>query len=129
MGQGPKPVVYSVRPRVAMVQNWVASLSEKTGRTLDEWLALVRADGPPTESERRDWLKSAHQLGTNSAWWIAERCEGKGTEEDDPASYLMAAAEWVEEMYSGKKAVLRPLYEALLRAALTLGDDVRACPC
>ena len=29
-----------------MVQNWVGTLKEKTGRSLEEWLALVKKSGP-----------------------------------------------------------------------------------
>jgi hypothetical protein len=120
---------YSVHPGVLTVQNWIATLKEKTGRTLDEWLALVKEAGPAGEKERRDWLKKQHGLGTNSAWWIAERAEGKGDEADDPESYLKAAEAYVEAMFSGPKAGLRPIFEELLRIGTELGDDVRVCPC
>jgi Domain of unknown function (DUF4287) len=63
--------IYSVHPGVAMVQKWVDTLPEKTGRSLDEWIALVKKSGPETEKERREWLKEKYKLGTNSAWWIA----------------------------------------------------------
>jgi hypothetical protein len=112
-----------------MMQKWVAELPEKTGRTLDEWVSLVKEAGPPTEKERRDWLKKEHALGTNSAWWIAERAEGKGGEDADPEAYLKAAEGYVEAMFAGPKAGLRPLYDALLKLGLALGKDVRACPC
>jgi hypothetical protein len=107
----------------------VADLKSKTGRSLDEWLALVRKSGPPDEPSRREWLKSEHKLGTNTAWWLAERAEGKGAETDDPNAYLAAAERYVETMYSGKKAALRPLYDQLLRLGLSIGKDVKACPC
>jgi hypothetical protein len=112
-----------------MVQDWIAKLPEKTGRSLDEWIRLVKELGPPTEKERRDWLKSNYQLGTNSAWWIAERAEGKGLEDGDPETYLKAAAEYVEAMYAGPKSCLRPVHDALLKLARKLGNDVRVCPC
>ena len=112
-----------------MTQKWVADLKEKTGRSLDEWLNLVKKSGPPTEKERREWLKSEHGLGTNSAWWIAERAEGKGGETDDPETYLRSAEKSVEEMLGGKKAALRPAYDALLQLGLSMGKDVKACPC
>ena len=121
--------VYSVHPGVLMTRKWVATLKEKTGRSLDEWLELVKKSGPATEKERRDWLKKEHGLGTNSAWWIAERAEGKGAETDDPDAYLRAAEGHVEKMYSGGKAGLRPIYDALLKLGLALGKDVKACPC
>jgi len=121
--------LYSVHPGVLMTQKWVSTLKEKTGHSLAEWLKQVKKSGPPTEKERREWLKDAHGLGTNSAWWIAERAEGKGTETDDPEAYLRAAEKYVEEMYSGGKAGLRPIYDALLKLALGLAKDVKACPC
>ena len=33
---------YGVHPGVAMVQKWVAELKEKTGRSLEEWIALAK---------------------------------------------------------------------------------------
>ncbi len=121
--------IYSVHPGVKMVQDWVASLPEKTGRSLDEWLKLIRKEGPPTEEERRDWLKTKYNLGTNSAWWLAERADGKGTEDSDTEAYLEAAEMYVDEMYSGGKAGLRPIYDALLKLGLKIGKDAKACPC
>jgi hypothetical protein len=112
-----------------MVQKWLSELKEKTGRSLDEWIALAKKEGPATEQERREWLKIQHKLGTNSAWWIAARVEGKESEEDSPESYLAAAPKYVDEQYSGKKESLRPLYENVLRVAAKLGADVKACPC
>jgi hypothetical protein len=123
--------LYSVHPGVAIVQKWICELPEKTGRSLDEWLALVQAEGPPTEKERRTWLKEKHGLGTNGAWWIAERSVAKtmGHAEDDPETYLQAGEEYVEAMFAGPKAGLRPVYDALLQLGLSLGSDVKACPC
>jgi hypothetical protein len=121
---------YSVHPGVLTTQAWVASLKEKTGRTLQEWIALVKEDGPPAEKERREWLKKQYGLGTNAAWWIAERAEGKGTEADDPETYLQQAEQYVADMFAGpKRAGLLPLYEELLRVGKALGSDVRVCPC
>jgi hypothetical protein len=121
--------LYSVHPSVLMTRKWVATLQEKTGRSLDEWLAVVKESGPKDEKERREWLKQEYKLGTNSAWWIAERAAGKGGETDDPAVYLRAAEQYVDKMYSGPKADLRPLYDKLLALAFGLGRDVKACPC
>lgn len=125
----PSPSAYSVHPGVAMVEKWIADLPVKTGRSLDQWVALVKKSGPATENERREWLKREHGFGTNNAWWIAARVEGKGTEEDSPEAYLKAAEIFVRDMYSGKKAALVPLYAPLLKLGFSLGKDVKACPC
>jgi hypothetical protein len=120
--------VYGIHPGVAMIQNAIASLPAKTGRSLDEWIALVRTEGPKGEAARREWLKKEHRLGTNYAGWIAERAEGRG-EDGDPDKYLETAERYVEDMFTGPKAELRPIYDGLLKIGLSTGKDVKACPC
>jgi hypothetical protein len=120
--------LYDVHPGVAMVQKWVAELKSKTGRSLEEWLTLVKKEGPKEEKARREWLKAKHKLGTNSAWWISERAAGKGGE-DSPEEYLRIAARHVEEQYAGPKEKLRPIFDELLKIGRALGDDVKVCPC
>lgn len=122
-------VLYDVHPGVAMVQKWIADLKEKTGRSLEEWTAFVRKEGPKDEKSQREWLKIQHKLGTNSAWWIAARVAGKESEEDSPEKYLEAAPKYVEKQYAGKKEALRPIYDQLLRLGKGMGRDVKACPC
>ena len=121
--------IYGVHPGVTMVQTAIAKLPEKTGRSLDEWIALIKKSGPKSETARRDWLKKTHKLGTNYAWWLAERAEGKGGEDGDPDQYLAAAERYVDEMFGGSKAALRPLYDGLLKLGFSMGRDVKACPC
>jgi hypothetical protein len=121
---------YSVHPAVVLVQNWIAKLSEKTGKSLEDWIRLTKKSGPSSEKERVAWLKKIHKLGTNEAAWIAARAEGKAIENfDDPETYLKSAQGYVEAMYAGPKAALRPLYERLLQLGRGLGKDVRVSPC
>jgi hypothetical protein len=120
---------YDVHPGVAMVQKWIAELKEKTGRSLEEWIALAKKEEPKEDKARGEWLKTKHKLGTNSAWWISERVDGKGAEEDSPEAYLKTAVVYVEEQYAGPKEKLRPIYDELLKLGKSLGADVKACPC
>ena len=112
-----------------MTQKWVGELKQKTGRSLDEWLKLIKKAGPKDEKARRDWLKTEYGLGTNTCWWLAERTDGKGEEAGDPDLYLIEAQRYVEGMYSGGKSALRPIYDALLKLGLKTGKDAKACPC
>ncbi len=127
--QPKKKSIYGVHPGVAMTQKWVAELKQKTGRSLDEWLRLIKKSGPKDEKSRREWLKTEQGLGANSAWSLAEHADGKGSEVGDPDAYLQAAEGYVETMFSGAKAGLRPIYNALLKTGLNTGKDVKACPC
>ena len=124
-----KKSIFGVHPSVAIAQNWIATLKEKSGRSLEEWIVLIRKEGPADNKSRRAWLKSKYHLGTNSAWWLADRAEGQALEFEDPSVYLEAAGRYVEEMFSGGKAGLQPAYEKLLALGLRTGHEAKACPC
>src|SRR5260370_14563544 len=94
---------YGVHPGVAMVQKWVAELKEKTGRSLEEWIALAKKEGPKDEKSRRDWLKNKHKLGTNSAWWISVRADGRCREEHPSEAYPNTTVLSVGVQYAGPK--------------------------
>lgn len=112
---------YATHPAVAMEAKVIAGLKEKTGRSAEEWVALILKSGPLGEKERQAWLKSEYQLGTNYAMWLAARAGGS-TGDYDPDGL-------VEELFAGKKAGLRPLYDRLLALGYSLGPDVTATPC
>ena len=118
---------YDPHPGVAMVREWIATLKQKSGRSLDEWVALVKKKGPAGPKERRDWLKSEHGLGTNSAWWIVDVVEGTADEMGDAGEYLRLAQQWVAAMFAGPKAALLPIYERLYDLARSY-DDVKVSP-
>jgi uncharacterized protein DUF5655 len=120
--------IFGVHPGVAMVVNWVATLKEKSGRTVEQWIVLGKKQGLKDEKALRDWFKKEHGLGTNSASWLAERTFGKGGEDDSPEAYMKAAERYVREMFEGK-GNLKPLYEALVDEGAAIADDVKACPC
>jgi hypothetical protein len=122
-------IVYSVHPAVEYWQAIVANLPEKTGRSLDQWLSLIKKEGPKEEAEQVKWLKTKHGVGGTTAGLIAERAQGKGEENSDGALYVRAATGYVEAMYDGPKADLRPLHDALIELVCSLGDDVKVCPC
>ena len=127
--QTKKKSIYGVHPGVLMTQKWITELKAKTGRSLDEWLKHIKKAGPKDEKERREWLKEEYKLGTNTAWWLAERAAGRGAETGDPDLYLESAEQDVEKMFSGGKAHLRPIYDALLKLGLKVGKEAKACPC
>jgi len=124
-----KKTTYSVHPGVLVTQKWIGELKQKTGRTLEEWLKYIKKEAPAGEQERRTWLKEKHGLGTNTAWWLAERSTGKGEETADSDAYLAAAERDVDKMFSGGKAHLRPIYDSLLKLGLKTGKEAKACPC
>jgi len=96
------------------------SLAERTGKTLDEWVALVQASGidPLDQNSVRHWLRSAHGVPQNSQWAIADAAARA-------AGWVRpSTAEYIGSQYTGAKAALRPIYDKLAAAIEGLGDDV-----
>jgi hypothetical protein len=96
------------------------SLAERTGRTLDEWVALVQASGIDSLDQNavRRWLRSVHGVPQNSQWAIADAAARA-------AGWVRpSTAEYIDSQYTGAKAALRPIYDKLAAAIEGLGDDV-----
>ncbi len=116
---------YRIHPAVGHCQAMVANLQKNTGRTMDDWLALLAREAP---ADPKAWLKGEHGLGGPTINLILERQAGKADFFDE-AAYLAAADGYVEAQYGGKKAHLKPLYDGLAKLAQSQGSDVGLSPC
>jgi hypothetical protein len=103
-----------------MLESMIRNLEEKTGRSLDAWVALARAQGLGRHGEIVKRLKGEHGLGHGYANLVAaktlEAPGGAGGED------LVAA------QYAGAKAALRPIYDTLAAAVASFGGDVEIAP-
>lgn len=103
-----------------MVAAVTSSMKERTGRTLEEWVEVVETDGPDPLDQKavRAFLKDAHGVAQNSQWAIAfAAAEKHGWTMPTPDAFT-------DELYTGRKLALRPLHDAVVSVARTLGDDV-----
>jgi hypothetical protein len=112
----------AAHPGVAHQQAVIANLKKNTGKALDDWVRLLGKAPAKTRAERVRWLKAEHGLGQTSAFVIASAFEGGKPEDYNPQQFLDA-------LYVGAKANLRPLSDELMRIAIALGKDVAATPC
>ncbi|MFN0247288.1 MAG: DUF4287 domain-containing protein [Kofleriaceae bacterium] len=99
-------------------------LKENTGRTLDEWVELVRESPHRDAKAAQSWLKADHGVGHFQAMTIARAASqgGWATDYEDPERLLSV-------LFSGGKAKWRPLYERVMAEATKLGADVRISVC
>src|SRR3954468_22057559 len=103
-----------------MISAVTDSMAERTGRTLEDWVALVRGSGvdPLDQNVVRRWLKDVHGVKQNSQWAIADAAA-------TAAGWQRPTVEqYVDGQYTGGKAALRPVFDAVRVAAEALGDDV-----
>src|SRR3984893_11851279 len=118
----PKPnSVYAIHPSVVMEEKIIAGLKAKSGRSLEEWVEVIRMSGPSGDNKRAESMKKEHKVGTNYAGRLAMRAEGK-TLEYDPDGL-------VETMFAGPKAGLLPMFTRLTELAFSFGKDVTITPC
>jgi hypothetical protein len=103
-----------------MMSAVLGSLAARTGRSLPEWLALVSSSGidPLDQNAVRRWLRTDHGLPQNSQWAVADAAARA-------AGWVRPTVRaYVDGQYTGAKAALRPIYDAVSVLALSLGDDV-----
>ena len=99
----------------------IANLEKRSGRSMDELVALVRTSGPEKHGQIVAWLKSEHGLGHGDANLVAiTALRGSVVDQDHDAL--------VDAMYAGPKAALRPFHDRVIALAQGFGDDVELAP-
>lgn len=96
-------------------QTQLANIQTKTGKTLDQLYADIRASGLTKHSEIRDMLKTKWGLGHGDANALGLAYK-KTVEIPQPAS-----SDLLDDIYAGPKAELRAIHEKLLATITTFG--------
>lgn len=107
----------------AATASMIRNLAEKTGKTLDQWVAVVRKLGDKKHTELVAHLKEAHGMGHGYANLVVHASKG-GLAKPDAA----AGDDLVASQFSGDKAALRPIYDRLLKELQRFGPDVEVAP-
>jgi hypothetical protein len=97
------------------------NIQTKTGKTLEELSAIVRGSGLSKHGEIRDMLKRELGLGHGDANTLVHIVLQSDGESAAKAQGLTGDAV-LDEIYSGPKASLRPIHEALLSRITTFGE-------
>lgn len=100
------------------LETQVKNLQERSGKSLDEIFAMLRESGLSKHGEMRDMLKSELRMGHGDANTAAHLY--RATLEDSAAS-AEKTADPVDDIYSGKKAALRPIHDKLMKAIEKFG--------
>jgi predicted transport protein len=107
----------------AQLATMIENLKTNTGKSLDEWIALSRTGGPAKHGALVSWLKESHGLTHGYANLVAHT-----TFKSDAGSKAAAGDDLVGEMFAGDKAVLRPIFDALLAGILAFGAGIEQAP-
>ena len=108
----------------------IRNIEARYGKTMAQWSAIVAASGLTRHQDVVGLLKAEHGLPHGAAHRIsltARQQSTPGSATPGPASPA-TPEDPVSALYTGRKASLRPLHEALMTAVLALGDDVEVAP-
>jgi len=100
----------------------VANMPHKTGKSLEQWLAVAQAARCAKHGELVKHLKTVHGMTHGFANLVAHyhfQNVGAGAPAED---------ELVAAQYAGAKTALKPIYEALVKGVRAFGDDVEIAP-
>lgn len=102
-----------------MTQTMINNMPEKTGKALEDWLVIVGTSGLEKHGQIVKFLKSDHSMTHGFANLVASKALNPepATEKD-----LIAA------QYSAAKEALKPIHDAIVDYAKSLGDDVDLVP-
>jgi len=99
----------------------IKNIEAKTGRTMNQLAALIRQSGLSKHSEIRSMLMEKYGLGygaANAAVHLSLKSDG----ESRAGAAGISDRDVLAEIYSGKKAHLRPVHDRVLEALAELGD-------
>jgi hypothetical protein len=99
------------------MQTMIDNLKKNTGKSLEQWVKIAQGSKLAKHGEIVQFLKSEHELGHGYANLVAQKALGT-LSADESSDDLLSA------QYSGAKAVLRPIYDALAAEIAKFGSDV-----
>lgn len=104
-------------------QSMIANLAAKTGKSLAEWVKIVRKRLPAKHGEIVSFLKTEHELGHGYANLVAHKAL-----ESDAVSVAESGEDLVGSQYAGAKSALRPIYDRIIELVSALATMSRSHP-
>jgi hypothetical protein len=106
------------------LQAQIRNIEATYGKPMREWLAIIATSGMTKHTDIVNMLKSDYRM-THGA---AHRVSLVARQSSAPPAGADQDSDPVSALYTGKKASLRPLHDALMAAIQALGDDVELAP-
>ncbi len=103
-----------------MEDTMIANLEKNTGKTLEQWIKIVKKSGFEKHGEMMNFLKTEHEFTHGFANLVVHKARQSDAGSADEADL-------VDEQYKGKEQ-FRPIYDALIKKIEKFGDDVEIAP-
>lgn len=102
----------------------IRNIEDKYGKSMDEWFAVIAASGKTKHTDVVAMLKTSHGMAHGAAHRVSLLARQAATAPADDSEQ----GDVTDALYTGKKAGLRPLHDALMSVIGGFGDDVEIAP-
>jgi hypothetical protein len=102
----------------------VRNIEATYGRPMRDWFAVVAASGLSKHTEVVAMLKTTYGMTHGAAHRVSLLARAAA----EPAPVAPPDSSPADLLYTGAKAGLRPIHDALMHQVLALGDDIEVAP-
>jgi predicted transport protein len=99
----------------------IENLEKNTGKSLDQWIDLVKSQNFAKHGDAMKFLKETHGFTHGYANLVVLKAKGSDAESADDKETLIA------QQYKGKEH-LKPFYDKLLAEIQNFGNDIEVLP-
>jgi predicted transport protein len=104
-----------------MENTMLQNLKDKTGKSIDQWIEIVKKANLEKHKEMIDYLKSNHGFTYGFANLVAHKAR------QSDAGSVENQDDLVTDQYKGKEA-LRPIYDKIIAELKQFGNDIEIAP-
>lgn len=102
-------------------QTMIENLHKNTGKSLEEWIEIVKTQSFEKHGEILKFLKEKHELTHGFANLIAHKAKGSDAGSAENQNDL------ITKQYQGKEH-FKPIYEKLISEIMSFGNDIEIAP-
>jgi len=106
-----------------MVDKMIKNLEEKTGKTIKQWVSIVKKSGIEKHMAKVKFLKEEHELTHGYANLIVHHAKGAVKVKTEKENNDLVSAQ-----YENGKEDLLPIYNELIKKISQFGKDVEIAP-
>ncbi len=103
-----------------MEETMIANLEKNTGKSLAEWIKIVKASGKEKHGEMIKFLKTEHDFTHGFANLVVHKARQSDAGSADESDLI-------DGQYKGKEQ-FRPIYDDLIKKIKAFGGDVEIAP-
>jgi len=105
-----------------MVKTMIQNLEEKTGKSISDWIKIVKSSQHEKHGQIVKFLKADHGMTHGYANLVAHQSLNTGSMNASSDDDLVA------DQYSGEKSALKSIYDKCISEIRKFGEDVEIAP-